>query len=161
MTGMSMTAYAQSNLFNGTAGGPLVVPSGDYLGNITKPEWLQTAVAFERSNWAGSSVLDDPFYNVSGLCLPQQPGQVIRVEPSTNTSLYTLPPWTSLSRILYTTETQNGSIVPNSAFVLWPYARRKFPNIRGVPTVGFAHGTSGLTAECGPSHYRNLWYQYQ
>lgn len=34
------------------------------------------------------------------------------------------------------------------------------PTTGNYAVVGFAHGTSGIFGECGPSHIRNLWYQY-
>lgn len=78
----------------------------------------------------------------------------------TNTSLYTLPAAVSLSRITYQTVTLNGTSIPASAYILWPYLPRTFRNITGHPVIGWAHGTSGVLPECAPSHIRNLWYQY-
>lgn len=79
----------------------------------------------------------------------------------TNTSLYTLPAPISMSRIIYQTATINGTTnVPASAYVLWPYLARTFPNVTGLPVIGWGHGTSGVLPDCGPSHIRNLWYQF-
>lgn len=136
-------------------------------------EAVLVAVNFERSNWAGSSAQLDPFYtnipaNASGGSVAAG-GTPLKIEQRTNTSLYTLPPGVALSRMLFTTETLNGSVVPASAYVLWPWQARRFKNAAtagnyttdgGAPIVGWAHGSSGWSAECGPSHIRNLWYQY-
>lgn len=78
----------------------------------------------------------------------------------TNTSLYTLPAPVSMSRIIYQTTTINGTNIPASAYVLWPYLARTFPNVTGLPVIGWGHGTSGVLPDCGPSHIRNLWYQF-
>lgn len=84
---------------------------------------------------------------------------LLRVEESTNTSYYTIPPGTALSRILYVTETSNGSAVPASGYILWPYMPER--NADGsFRVVLWGRGYSGFTAECAPSHIRNLWYQY-
>ena len=103
----------------------------------------------------------DPFYvdgdiNASNATA----GSVIKIEQYTNTSLYTLAPGLALSRMVFMTKNLNGSTIPASAYVLWPWQRRSFANVSGAPLVAFGHGLSGATEECAPSHVRNLWYQY-
>lgn len=144
-------ASAQLNTFNAS-----VVITPDNTSSLE----VQVAADFERSNWAGYSVHDDPFYQLPAGPLPQTAGQIIRVQESVNVSLFTLPPQLALSRILYTTQNLNGTVIPASAFVLWPFSARNFTNINGVPLVGWGHGTTGIAGECAPSHLRNLWYQY-
>ncbi|KAK3652723.1 hypothetical protein LTR56_005017 [Elasticomyces elasticus] len=135
---------------------------------------LETAIQFERSNNAGYLIQDDPFYILGDEYdldnLPPQ-GTILKVEEHTNLSLYTLPNSLSMSRFLYVTETFNGTSVPASAYVLWPYQPRSFKNItkcsgnssddqQVYPVVAFAHGTSGQTQACAPSGLRNLWDQW-
>lgn len=160
-------AASRTNTFNASYG-PLnpqqaleIIKSA----NLSKAqaEAVLVAVNFERSNWAGSSTQLDPFYSVADSYANAsylQPGIPIKVEQRTNVSLYTLPPGVALSRFVYTTKTLNGSVIPASAYVLWPFQRRRFRGVDGIPTVGWAHGTSGWSGECAPSHIRNLWYQY-
>jgi len=117
------------------------------------------ALAFDRATYVNGLVSDDPFYSV----LPAgsenaAAGTLIKVERQSNTSLFTLPPTASLSRIIYQSKNLNGSLVPVSAYVLWPYTPRKQSD--GFPIVAFAHGVSGLTNECAPSHIRNLWQHF-
>ncbi|KAF2223081.1 Alpha/Beta hydrolase protein [Elsinoe ampelina] len=121
---------------------------------------------FERSNWAGGSVRGDTFYDVPDdfdPLNPPPPGTILKVEARTNTSLYTIAPTLALSRFLYTTETLNGTSIPASAYLLWPFTPRKFSKItcnsNGTvfPLIGMAHGTSGQNAECAPSHIRSLY----
>ncbi|KAI5921878.1 Alpha/Beta hydrolase protein [Camillea tinctor] len=134
-----------------------------------------TAVNFERSNWAGTSARLDPFYADLGSnknWTDLGPGQVVKVEQATDTSMYTLAHPLAMSRLVFTTRTFNGSVVPASAYVLWPFAPKKFSagcadaanaeNATGadVPVIAWGHGTSGWSGECGPSHIRNLWYQF-
>lgn len=125
---------------------------------------VEVAINFERSNWATGSVASDPFYtlpsNVTANFSSLAPGTLLKVERFTNTSLYTLAPTLALSRILFTTETFNGSVVPASAYILWPFSPNLQPGTTRVQTVVWAHGTSGSFGECAPSHIRNLWYQY-
>ncbi|KAK0642708.1 hypothetical protein DIS24_g8781 [Lasiodiplodia hormozganensis] len=133
------------------------------ISNITANN-VEIALNFERTNWATQSVTNDPFYHIPSninwtSSIPA--GTVFAVENVTNTSLYTLPAPISMSRIIYQTATINGTTnVPASAYVLWPYLPRTFPNITGLPVIGWGHGTSGVLPDCAPSHIRNLWYQF-
>lgn len=83
---------------------------------------IEVALNFERSNWANGSVHTDPFYRVPGNASTAPFGSLLKLEVRANTSSYTLPPNTALSRILYQSRTLNGTPVPNSAYVLWPYS---------------------------------------
>ncbi|PIA89331.1 hypothetical protein CB0940_06968 [Cercospora beticola] len=65
-----------------------------------------------------------------------------------------------MSRILFQSETANGTAVPASAYVLWPWMPRTDPKTGRLAVVGWGHGTSGTFGDCAPSHIRNLWYQY-
>ena len=158
------TALNQPDNYAATAGLPLydqaaqvIVDSG--IDNVTARA-IQVAVDFERSNWATGSILDDPFY-----CLPENassaaPGSILKIEQQTNVTKYTVAPNLAMSRFMYMSETFNGTAVPTTAFVLWPWMARRFDNISGIPVVAWAHGTSGQSIECAPSHIQNLWYQY-
>ncbi|KAL8941348.1 MAG: hypothetical protein Q9216_002287 [Gyalolechia sp. 2 TL-2023] len=119
---------------------------------------IEIALEFERSNLAHGSVDTDPFYTLPSNASAVPPGSLLKLQLSANTSAYTLPPNTALSRILYQSRTLNGSSVPGSAYILWPYSPRFEPD--GFAVVGWAHGTSGAFANCAPSNIRNLWYQF-
>lgn len=129
--------------------------------NLTGPavDAINAAVQFERSNWATGSVRSDPFYTALGGrdTSAAPPGAVLEVEPFTNTSRYTVAPALAMSRIAYQSRALDGSPVPVSAFVLWPYHPRFGAK---APLVAWGHGTSGVFAECAPSHVRNLWTQF-
>ena len=126
--------------------------------NETVANNMQVALNFERSNWANGSVDTEPFYRVPKNASGAPPGALLKLQISANTSSYTLPPNTALSRILFQTKTLNGTSVPASAYILWPYTPRNESD--GYPVVGWAHGTSGAFGDCAPSHIRNLWYQF-
>jgi alpha-beta hydrolase superfamily lysophospholipase len=125
---------------------------------------VEIAVNFERTNWATGSVGKDSFYRSPQVNASTPPGTLLAVEEVTDPKVYTLAPGLALSRILFVSETFNGTAVPASAYILWPWQAKTFRNsslnISGVPVVGWAHGTSGVHGECAPSHIRNLWYQY-
>ena len=122
---------------------------------------IEKAWALERSKWATGSVSNDPFYTLppSDTATAAQPGSLLKVERKTDTSVYTIPPATALSRILYQTRSLQGAAVPASAFVLWPYCARKLPD-GSLPVICWAHGTSGIFAEQAPSHLCGLSYQF-
>ena len=126
--------------------------------NTSQVNNIEVALNFERSNWAHGSVGNDPFYRLPSNATSAPPGALLKLEVSANTSAYTLPPNTALSRILYQSRTLNGSSVPASAYILWPYTPRVEHD--GYAVIGWAHGTSGVFGECAPSHIRNLWYQF-
>ncbi|KAH7312455.1 Alpha/Beta hydrolase protein [Stachybotrys elegans] len=120
---------------------------------------INIAARFEQSNWATGSVFTDPFYTHLPTNASWAPaGSVLKVEAFTSTSTYTISPALALSRIVYQSKTLNGTLVPVSAFILWPYRPRGGASVS--PLVSWGHGTSGLTPECGPSHVRNLWQQF-
>ena len=163
--GRAQSLEAQNNTFNSSYGSynPSQTRARIAQANLsaTISEELLTALEFERSNWAGSSTHIDPFYaDLPANASNASAGSVIRVEQYTNTSLYSLAPAVALSRFLFMSKNLNGSTVPASAYVLWPFLPCKFANSSTVPLVAFGHGVSGSAGECAPSHIRNLWYQY-
>ena len=115
----------------------------------------------KKSNRAYPSVSTDPFYTVPKNSSNAPPGTLLKLERQTDTSLYTLPPNISLSRFMYQTQSFSGSFVPVSAYIIWPYIARAYLNIRGHPTVAWAHGNSGSNAQCAPSNIKNLWHHFQ
>lgn len=157
----------QPNTFNSTFA---LTPAQAAAANLSAAAAADVDVAarFERSNWAGGSVRDDPFYTA----LPADasaaaPGAVLKVEARTDTARYTVAPALALSRIVYQSLTLNGSRVPVSAYVLWPYRARRHGGDAGraagpapAPLVSWGHGTAGVHAECAPSHTRSLGYQF-
>ncbi|KAI9845502.1 MAG: hypothetical protein M1837_004841 [Sclerophora amabilis] len=148
---------SQNNTFNSTA--TITGDQSELAGiNGTIADNVAVALNFERSNYAHGPAAEDDFYHVPINASTAPAGALLKVEESVNASLYTLPPNTALSRILFQTKNLNGSLVPASAFVLWPYLPRGQPD--GFPVVGWAHGTSGVFGNCAPSNVRNLWYQF-
>ena len=126
--------------------------------NATLANNLAVSLNFERSNFAHGPGSSDAFYHVPPGSATAAPGTLLKLQLDANTTLYTLPPNTAISRILFQSESINGSKVPGSAYILWPYLPRTETD--GLPVVAWAHGTSGLFGNCAPSNYRNLLYQF-
>lgn len=127
--------------------------------SVERAKNIAKALEFERSNWATGSVASDEFYSHIPRNASSAPaGSLLKVQVNVNASTYSLPPNTALSRILFVSESLNGSKIPASAYVLWPYAPRSQEN--GYAVVGWAHGTSGVFGDCAPSHLRTLMYQF-
>ena len=124
------------------------------------PENVTTVAAFEQSLWVNNaSVSEDPFYTVPEGTAQAVAGSVLKVENHTDVSGYSLPSATSLSRLLYQTQTLSGELVPASAFILWPYVPRLQPDGKQQVVV-WAHGSSGLFANYAPSHYKTLYQHF-
>jgi len=151
--------HPQPNTFNSTF---QLTPAQIAAANLSATLATDLAVAlnFERSNWATGSVTTDPFYQPPRNTSTSPAGSLLKHETA-NTTLYTLPPLTALSRILYQTTTLNGTLVPASASILFPYSPRHFPSSNNsYPVVAWAHATSGIFPACAPSHVRNIWYHF-
>ena len=125
----------------------------DSLPNITR-----AALEFEDLQWATGLVSEDRCYTAPKYSSEYVPGTLLKVEKITNTSLFTIPPSTALSRIMFQSKTLNGSAVPASGFILWPYSPRTLSD--GYPVVVWTHGTSGNNPNCAPSHMKNLWQHF-
>ena len=141
---------------------PYITPDQIRRAGITQDiaNAMGAAWDFEQSTWATGPVQTDPFYRVPASSASAAPGTLLKVEEATDVSRYTLPPGTALSRILFQTRTLSGAKVPASAFVLWPWsAPRRLPDGK-LPVVAWAHGTSGLFGNDGPSHLKGLSYQF-
>ena len=107
---------------------------------------------YEQSLWSHGLVNFDNFYQVPSYASNAPAGTLIKVQLDANTSAYNLPPNTALSRITLLSSDFNGSTVPASVYVLWPFAPRVQPD--GYPIVAWAHGTTGIFGECAPSYFQ-------
>ncbi|KAL9041867.1 MAG: hypothetical protein Q9180_000991 [Flavoplaca navasiana] len=122
------------------------------------PAPVLDALKFERSNWASGSVLDDPFYECPHEAGQATPGTLLRLERDVNSTAYLIPGGTALSKIVYQSEKLDGTPVPVSGFILWPYSARSQTD--GYAVVAWAHGTSGADPDTAPSNHKNLWQHF-
>ena len=130
--------------------------------NATCQQLVTAGLTFETAQHA---LPNDPFYTqTQNFSSDLAPGTLLYAERVTDLTNYTVPSGLTLSRIIYTTTNLNGTLLPTSAYVLWPYTAyqpksRSFKHGK-IPMVGWAHGTSGITFPCAPSSYRSLQYQF-
>ena len=101
------------------------------------------AADLEHCFFTNGPVDSDAFYSVPAGSLKASPGTLLKVEVDSNASLYNLPPGVAISRIIFESATLQGSPVPASVSILWPYQPRRQID-RSLPVVAWAHGTSGL-----------------
>ncbi|KAI0478229.1 hypothetical protein F4859DRAFT_50206 [Xylaria cf. heliscus] len=132
---------------------------------------IEAAVRFDRSQLANGGTDADDFYTLpASSSIISEAGVLLKVQEVTDATSFTLPSNTALSRILYTTTNLNGTVIPASAFVLWPFQPRVFSSEgnssaeekggKKAPTVLWSHGTSGFFAPQAPSTHRGLWYEH-
>lgn len=133
---------------------------------------VRLAISYEHDSHAHIPL--DDFYSIPNKFTPSmKPGSLLRVETHTNLTSYTVPSGLTMSRIMYTSQSLNGTVIPVSAFVLWPYAPFEYtvgkqsnkhytshPPQPNFPLVAWAHGTSGQFVDCAPSNYRSLQYHF-
>ena len=129
-------------------------------GSEDLPAATKAAIEYQESIFAQGSVLQDEFYNVLPERVDAAPGTLLKVEAATDTSRYDLPPATALSRILYQSKTLQGSAVPASACILWPYHPRVQPD-GTYPLVAWGHGACGFYPNAAPSHIKSLHQHWQ
>lgn len=126
---------------------------------------IENILNFDRSQLANGGPQEDDFYTLSPLGNENGsvlPGRVLKVQTFTNTTPFSIPPNTALSRILYTTTDLNGTVIPASAFILWPFiARHTQGKSKEASVVLWAHGTSTVFASGAPSTHRSLWYAHE
>ncbi|KAI4199502.1 MAG: hypothetical protein LQ350_004568 [Teloschistes chrysophthalmus] len=120
---------------------------------------LAAATAFEKSQFVNGSVTQDAFYKTPSSSAGATPGTLLKVEADANASAYNLPPGTAVSRFMYQSEAFDGTPVPASAYVLWPYQPLVQPGGH-FPLVVWAHGTSGIFGDGAPSHLKNLYNHF-
>ena len=95
------------------------------------------ALAYEESNYVNGRVAQDPFYNsLPPSCETAAPGTLLKLEETSNTTLFTLPPTSALSRFIYQSKSLNGRLVRVSAYILWPYMPRR---VRGKLPIVLGH----------------------
>ncbi|MCJ1479575.1 hypothetical protein MMC13_008261 [Lambiella insularis] len=120
---------------------------------------VAVALNFERSNWATGSVNTDDFYSVPSNTSDATAGTLLKLQLDAGTSNFTVPTGTALSRIMFQSKNLNGSLVPASAYILWPYTPYTAQDGK-FRVVAWAHGSSGCFGDCAPSHLRTLAYHF-
>ena len=78
----------------------------------------------EYSNYATGPISNDNFYAAPKDSADKPPGAILKVEQNTTATRLFLSPATALSRFMYQSQNNNGTSVPATAFVLWPFTPR-------------------------------------
>ena len=147
----------QSTVFNGSL---TLSPDQAQTAKFTAQDArnFELAYNFDYSQYAGGSTDEDAFYDVTEFQNGTKftPGSLLRVDDFTTLVNYSLASNLALSRILYVSENFNGTAVPASAFILWPFSPRPITN-DGAPVVLFNHPTSGFFGPAAPSKHRALF----
>ncbi|KAF4338406.1 secretory lipase [Fusarium beomiforme] len=127
----------------------------------TVADSINTGFNFYQSSLANGGPKQDDFYRLPTKPTVLRPGQVLKVQEVTDPAPFAIASGSSLSRILYTTRNFNGTIVPASAYILWPFLPRQFNGKSGAkaPAVLWAHGTTGYSIDAAPSSHRSLYYE--
>ncbi|KAF5564471.1 secretory lipase [Fusarium napiforme] len=123
---------------------------------------INNIISFDRTLLANGGPHQDDFYTLpAGLKIPKGPSELIKLQEITDPKPYTIPASTAMSRFLYSTTNTNGTLIPASAYILWPYTTKKVKGIPDgkAPTVLWTHGTSGWYPTAAPSTHRSLFYQ--
>lgn len=92
--------------------------------------------------WLARPTSSDPFFRLPATATPA-PGELLRSEPFARG----VPAGAVAWRILYATQNADGSAAFASAIVM----RSRAPAPQPRPVIDWTHGTTGVTAGCGPS----------
>ena len=89
---------------------------------------------------------DFDFYATAKNFSTSRAGDLLKIQPISTSDL-SVPPGVAVYKFQYTSADLNGSLVPSTGFVAFPFARTDKP----FKLVAYAHGTSGVFQGCAPS----------
>ncbi|PNP38786.1 hypothetical protein TGAMA5MH_09009 [Trichoderma gamsii] len=161
VAGQTTQAALHSTSWNSTF---VLSPEQRELGNLTEElaDQINNIINFDRTLVANGGPHEDECYSLPiDLQIPKQPGKLLKLQEVTDLSPFAIPATTAMSRFIYSTINFNGTLIPASAYILWPYHAKKIGGAKGqkVPTILWTHGTSGFYATGAPSTHRSLFYQ--
>ncbi|KAL4747087.1 hypothetical protein BDW72DRAFT_197086 [Aspergillus terricola var. indicus] len=105
----------------------------------------------------------DPFYTTPANFPSYAVGDLVKWEDIDSTTVsdsYWVPAGLSLSRFFYVSEDLDGTPLPATGYVLFPYTNPLGYN-KPYRVVVWAHGTSGFTPQCAPSNNKGLQYNWE
>ncbi|KAF7900870.1 hypothetical protein EAF00_003091 [Botryotinia globosa] len=97
---------------------------------------------------------DFDFYNTPDNFSSSDPGDLLKLQPVDSSTL-TTPDGIATFRFQYTSVDLDGTIVPSSGFIAFPFASPA--NGSQFPLVAYAHGTIGVHRGCAPSSSPSLF----
>ncbi|KAG7039452.1 prolyl aminopeptidase (secreted protein) [Colletotrichum scovillei] len=98
---------------------------------------------------------DFDFYETAANFTGSKPGDILKIQPVIPTNI-TVPAGVAVYKIQYTSADIDGSPMPVTGFVAFPFARTQQP----FNLIAYAHGTSGVFRGCAPSTSPSL-FDYQ
>lgn len=123
--------------------------SGLALAVTAPPPYLVDVAAFagavNATPGTGQTVTPElsAFYEIDSASLPDGPGVLIKAE-----EILDAPQGVDVYRIMYSSEDLQGNVIPVSGLYAVPDIA--VPS-RGLPLIGYAHGTTGVGRACGMS----------
>ena len=105
-----------------------------------------------KTNAADLEIFDtrfdfDFYATATNFSSSSSPGSLLKLKPLNGTAL-TVPAGVSVYKFQYTSQDINGTTVPATGFIAFPFVRHKAHPFK---LVAFAHGTSGIFHGCAPS----------
>ncbi|TGO55580.1 hypothetical protein BCON_0090g00240 [Botryotinia convoluta] len=97
---------------------------------------------------------DFDFYSTPNNFSSSAPGDLLKLQPVDSSDL-TIPDGIATFRFQYTSKDLDGTIVPSSGFIAFPFASPAKGS--EYPLVAFAHGTIGVHRGCAPSSSPSLF----
>jgi pimeloyl-ACP methyl ester carboxylesterase len=98
---------------------------------------------------------DFDFYATASNFSASKPGDILKIKPVSYTEI-AVPPGVAVYKIQYTSIDLDGTPVPSTGFIAFPFARMG----KSFKLVAYAHGTSGVFPGCAPSTSPNLYDYY-
>ncbi|APA10087.1 hypothetical protein SS1G_05612 [Sclerotinia sclerotiorum 1980 UF-70] len=97
---------------------------------------------------------DFDFYSTANNFSSSAPGDLLKVQP-VDSSVLKIPDGIATFRFQYTSIDLDGTIVPSSGFIAFPFASPAYGS--QFPLIAFAHGTIGVHRGCAPSSSPSLY----
>ncbi|KAF7956496.1 hypothetical protein EAE96_003834 [Botrytis aclada] len=97
---------------------------------------------------------DFDFYSTADNFSSSAPGDLLKLQP-VDGSMLTIPDGIAAFRFQYTSKDLDGSIVPSSGFIAFPFA--SLAKGSQFPLIAYAHGTIGVHRGCAPSSSPSLY----
>lgn len=116
-------------------------------------ENFRAALAADAASFG--STFDEVFYATAANFSSSRPGDLLKSTLINSSHLSDIPSGTSAYRFQYVTECLDGTKLPATRFIAFPYANRTGGHL--YHPIAYAHGTSGVFRGCVPSAAPDLY----
>ncbi|KAH6962001.1 Alpha/Beta hydrolase protein [Ilyonectria sp. MPI-CAGE-AT-0026] len=149
---LASTAQAQTGLGQASNFGITKEVAFSYGCNETCQEILAITNSVDLETLG--TAFDFDFYATAANFSTSTPGDLLKLVPI-NSSHLDVPAGMTTFRFQYTSRDLDGSPVPSTGFIAFPFA--KPAHHRKIPLIAYAHGTIGVFRGCAPSSSPNLF----